>query len=808
MGIGSDILRGIKASGFHQPLPVQQRAIVPLLNGRDMVVQAPPCSGKTTVIAISLSQLVDTTLGEMQALLASPTEELAAKAEMLILETGRFAGVRTHLCVDGADADVQRLQQGGAHIVVGTPARILDLLGRPTLDASHVRTVVLDDVDRMLAMAPRNQVVGVAAAIPDARVVVSSGAAVGTKGMWNRDPAAVVQILTGTGAVLKQEPIINAEPPLDLPPGWLDCPSMGNPLGRFIPAKVPLSGPRYAAIPEDKVFTPETAIQMAAAQQRKVGLVVDLTNSTKYYGPDEFEAWGVEYVKIRCKGRGETPPPRAMNEFMWVVNRYIYSGGSPDTFILVHCTHGFNRTGFLIISAMMRLDCSQSVEHLLGQFSRRRPPGIYKNEYIDELFRYYHEVRPDSRITPAVPDWKGVADEDEDDGGRQGPPVSALVEENACMTKKQIHHDDIIGEEVDPGEEDELRKIVLQNMFTDAGRNFQRFPGSQPVSLSRRNLRLLKEYRYFVTWKADGTRYLLLIMSFGTYLIDRRFKFRRVQMRFPLPAQQTSNGHVERQEKGVYHGTLLDGEMIVDYEPEEKVYTRRYLVYDLIALNKTPLNSRPFLERHKCIDSVIAPRRQEETEIQHGLVSYKYQYNWEPFRMRKKDFWPLGSAPKVFSMMMKGLTHEADGLILQPAEAPYTVGTCHELLKWKFASVNSVDFRLRITPMGPQLLLFHRGREEVLQGAEVVFTDGRDAHQYDGKIIECSYQNGKWPFLRERVDKSTPNARHVYDSVKQSIDDNISDKEILCHLEGAYSSSEVYAPDRHEAQRQQQQRRR
>lgn len=81
------------------------------------------------------------------------------------------------------------------------------------------------------------------------------------------------------------------------------------------------------------------------------------------------------------------------------------------------------------------------------------------------------------------------------------------------------------------------------------------------------------------------------------------------------------------------------------------------------------------------------------------------------------------------------------------------------------------------------------------------FTDGRDPSLYDGKIIECSYANDKWQFLRERIDKSTPNAKHVYISVLQSISDNISDKEILVHLEGAFMSEGVYAPDRESLER-------
>ncbi len=64
--------------------------------------------------------------------------------------------------------------------------------------------------------------------------------------------------------------------------------------------------------------------------------------------------------------------------------------------------------------------------------------------------------------------------------------------------------------------------------------NWINFPGSQPISLDRQNLSLLKQERYAVTWKADGTRYMLLILKWGTYLVDRSFKVRRLQVRSEL----------------------------------------------------------------------------------------------------------------------------------------------------------------------------------------------------------------------------------------------------------------------------------
>ncbi len=70
--------------------------------------------------------------------------------------------------------------------------------------------------------------------------------------------------------------------------------------------------------------------------------------------------------------------------------------------------------------------------------------------------------------------------------------------------------------------------------------NWMNFPGSQPVSLDRQNVELLRQERYRVTWKADGTRYMLLIMQYGAFLVDRSFKVRRVQASLPCSEPQAT----------------------------------------------------------------------------------------------------------------------------------------------------------------------------------------------------------------------------------------------------------------------------
>ena len=126
------------------------------------------------------------------------------------------------------------------------------------------------------------------------------------------------------------------------------------------------------------------------------------------------------------------------------------------------------------------------------------------------------------------------------------------------------------------------------------------------------NLQLLRQRYYYATWKADGTRYMMFITREGCYLIDRKFHFRRVQMRFPIKVcdvctymhiytmyivmflhltECSVSLHTVQKNalSETHHMTLLDGEMVIDVVPETQQRTRRYLIYDIMMLNQESL---------------------------------------------------------------------------------------------------------------------------------------------------------------------------------------------------------------------------
>jgi ATP-dependent RNA helicase len=93
MRLKEDLLRGIYAYGFERPFAIQQRAIVPIVQGRDVIAQSQSGTGKTAVFSIGVLQSLDTTSNETQALVISPTRELAEQTQKVVLSLGMFSAM-------------------------------------------------------------------------------------------------------------------------------------------------------------------------------------------------------------------------------------------------------------------------------------------------------------------------------------------------------------------------------------------------------------------------------------------------------------------------------------------------------------------------------------------------------------------------------------------------------------------------------------------------------------------------------------------------------------------------------------------
>ncbi|KAK8781776.1 hypothetical protein V5799_016893 [Amblyomma americanum] len=125
VGLREDLLRGIYAYGFEKPSAIQQRSIKPVIKGRDVIAQAQSGTGKTATFSIGVLQTIDTQMRETQALILSPTRELAVQIQKVILALGDYMNVQCHACIGGTNLgeDIRKLDYG-QHIVSGTPGRV------------------------------------------------------------------------------------------------------------------------------------------------------------------------------------------------------------------------------------------------------------------------------------------------------------------------------------------------------------------------------------------------------------------------------------------------------------------------------------------------------------------------------------------------------------------------------------------------------------------------------------------------------------------------------------------------------------
>ena len=173
MGIREDLLRGLYSYGFEKPSAIQQRAIMPICSGRDVIAQAQSGTGKTSMISLALCQMLDTSTREVQALVLSPTRELATQTEKTALALGNFMSVQVHTCIGGRSVseDIKRLDHG-VHIVSGTPGRVFDMIKRRNLRTRNIKTLILDEADEMLNKGFKEQIYDVYRYLPPETQVV------------------------------------------------------------------------------------------------------------------------------------------------------------------------------------------------------------------------------------------------------------------------------------------------------------------------------------------------------------------------------------------------------------------------------------------------------------------------------------------------------------------------------------------------------------------------------------------------------------------------------------------------------------
>jgi len=151
--LADDLQASLRDMGWETPMPVQERTIPLMREGGDLIVQALTGSGKTGAFGIPIIESVDLDLDATQALVMLPTRELALQVHDELTAIGKHRGVRVLAVYGGVGygAQIEGLEEG-AHVVVGTPGRILDHLGNRRMDLGDLQVLVLDEADEMLSL--------------------------------------------------------------------------------------------------------------------------------------------------------------------------------------------------------------------------------------------------------------------------------------------------------------------------------------------------------------------------------------------------------------------------------------------------------------------------------------------------------------------------------------------------------------------------------------------------------------------------------------------------------------------------------
>jgi ATP-dependent RNA helicase DeaD len=151
LGLAPEIQRVLDELGYEEPTPIQEQAIPELLTGHDVIGQAQTGTGKTAAFGLPLLQYVDPSVDEVQAVVLTPTRELCIQVTQALRAYAEHLDVEIVAVFGGAPIKSQQSQlRAGAHVVVATVGRMMDLMSRRSLVLTAARYVVLDEADEML----------------------------------------------------------------------------------------------------------------------------------------------------------------------------------------------------------------------------------------------------------------------------------------------------------------------------------------------------------------------------------------------------------------------------------------------------------------------------------------------------------------------------------------------------------------------------------------------------------------------------------------------------------------------------------
>ena len=356
-----------------------------------------------------------------------------------------------------------------------------------------------------------------------------------------------------------------------------------------------------------------------------------------------------------------------------------------------------------------------------------------------------------------------------------------------------------------PKQDADPHRVTIADILNSRTKNF---PGAQPVSFARKHFTELQQKDYYMCEKTDGIRCLLYLteMDFANgptetqFLIDRKNDYYYIpENALHLPLQGDLQGY--------HRGTLLDGELVLQKMPGGKERLM-YLIFDMLCLDQKSIMNRQLDVRLGKIKAfVYEPWKELQKRYPEDVAA-------QPFQLQMKDMQLPYGAEMMFKDIIPRLPHGNDGLIFTCKETPYQPGTDPHILKWKPPHENTIDFRLQLGDFPEEKDADGVSYEDFDAKPEIELrvNYGRDGgykffaklsptdteweackalnQQLDGRIVEC-FRNpidATWrPKLepdgspRFRDDKTDANHISVVESVLDSIEDAVSEQDLISH---------------------------
>ena len=161
MGLKTELLRGIYNYGFEDPSNIQKQAILPIIQGRDIIAQSQSGCGKTGAFTIGILQRIDVSIHKTQAMIIAPTHELVTQISLVVKSIGEcMDGLVVKTVVGGTSivSDAEEMKKTVPHIIVGSAGRIYDMIRRKHINARNIKIFALDEADEMLSRGFKEQI--------------------------------------------------------------------------------------------------------------------------------------------------------------------------------------------------------------------------------------------------------------------------------------------------------------------------------------------------------------------------------------------------------------------------------------------------------------------------------------------------------------------------------------------------------------------------------------------------------------------------------------------------------------------------